>query len=225
VDSDKEKGKDKLSTSVSLIDSIEADLGKIGADVGEVGVDFFLESDLARSIPIVKILLSGYGLYRSTRDYFFTRKVLSYLSEFTDVPQEKRSAFAAKLSADAGTREKAGAALMLLLDRLDDLEKPVIVGRLYRAHLEGRISYTDLRRFCMIVDRAFLPDLVELSRSRDLERLSRESAEHLHSLGLFAIAGEDLMGWPDGSPGSKITYALNSLGDRFLSVALPAESS
>jgi hypothetical protein len=216
---DGNEDREKLTERESLGASLRGELRPLGADLSEIGLDLLVESDFLRSLPVMSFVTATFDSYKAVKAYLRRRKILSFLGEIADAPSEKQKAYAEKLAADAGSRENAGAALLLLLERLDDIEKAALVGRLYRTYLEGRIDYSCLRRFCSIVDRAFLSDLAELSRSKTVDGFSRETGAHLYSLGLLAVAGEDLNGWPDGSPGSKFTYAVNDLGRRFLDSA------
>ena len=109
--------------------------------------------------------------------------------------------------------------MALLLERLDDLEKPEVIGRLYRAKLERRISFEELQRFCMIVERAYLPDLATWSHFRPGYQVNETAAPHLNALGLVSQTGEDY-GTFDGL-GAKTWYEVNDLGRKFLAVAYP----
>ena len=168
-------------------------------------------------VPGLKTALKVQRTAQSIRDELFEDKVASFLGE-VDAGALRR--FVDELATDAGARKKAGQALVLILDRLDDMEKPAIIGRLYRAALERRITLAELRRFCMIVDRAHLPDLVALSQYRDPARVEEVFGPQLHTLGLLSVTGEDY-GTIDGV-GAKTWYEVNDLGKKFLGAAFPA---
>jgi len=208
------------SIEVSIIDSIaKAELVGLGADVTEVTLDALLDDDLLQSIPIVATVGRIYRVVVTIRDRLFLRKVLSFLKELADVPADDRRQFAEQLDKDVGTRSKAGAALALLLERLDDLEKPQIVGRLYKARLEGRLSFDELRRFCMVVERAHLPDLIGLAKLPPGQGVDELAAPYLYALGLVSITGEDY-GTFDGI-GAATYYEINDVGKKFLASAFP----
>lgn len=184
----------------------------VGAAVGA-----FLEAIC--EIPGLKTATKMHRAARSFRDELFENKVASFLGELADVDQEALRRFVDELAADAGTRKKAGQALALILDRLDDMEKPEVVGRLYLAALQHRLSLADLRRFCMIVDRAHLPDLAALSRLGDKEKVDPNASQFMHALGLAEITGTDF-GTVDGI-GADTWYEVSALGRKFLAVAFP----
>ncbi len=215
-----DKSEDQTATSVevAIIDSVaKSELTGFAADIGEVAFDALLDDGLLHDIPVVGSVAKLFRAGASIKERIFVRKVALFLNEIADVDVSERQRFAAKLDQDEGSRQRAGASLTLLLDRLDDLDKPSIVGRLYRANLEERLSFGELRRFCMIVDRAHLPDLVALTRLPAGERVDSISARYLHALGVVTITGEDY-GTVDAI-GAETWYEVNELGKSFLSIA------
>lgn len=206
------------SLEVSLIDSIaNAEMKGLVGDATELALDAVLDDGLLRDIPVVGTVSRIYRTAVSIRDRLFLKKVLSFLSEFSGVEESERQRFAEQLETDEGSRARAGAALALLLDRLDDLDKPRIIGRLYRARLNNGLSFAKLRRFCMIVERAHLPDLIELVHLPDGERVDNVAAPYLHALGLVSITGEDY-GTLDGV-GAETWCEVNGMGRTFLTLA------
>ena len=212
-----EKGQDD-ALEVSLIDSIaKGELKGLAGDAVEIAIDAVLDDNLLQAIPVVGTIGRLYRTGVSIRDRLFLRKVLSFLNELSDVRESDRKRFAEELGKDAGSRSRAGAALVLLLERLDDLEKAEVIGRLYRARLEHGLSFDELRRFCMIVERAHLPDLVALSRLSSGQRVDELIAPYLHALGLVRETGKDF-GTFDGI-GAETWYEMSELGEKFLKVS------
>ncbi|MGH6896030.1 MAG: hypothetical protein ACREJ5_05730 [Geminicoccaceae bacterium] len=208
------------STEVALIDSVaKAEIKGLVADLAELTIDSVLDNQLLEAVPVVGTVARFYRFAVTIHDRQFLRKVLSFLKEFEDASKEDRLRFADELAHDAGTRERAGAALALLLDRLDNLDKPQIIGRLYVAALEHRLSLAELRRFCMVVERAYLPDLAALSLLQSGDLVDKLAAPYLHALGLVSLTGED-WGTFNGI-GAETWYEVNDLGRQFLAVAFP----
>lgn len=208
---------------VSMIDSIaKSNIQALAMDAAELGIDSVLDDELIKAVPIIGSIAKLYQFTISVRDRIFVRKVLSFLNEFSDISEVRRNQFANELDKNAGTREKAGAALVLLLERLDDLKKPEIVGRLYRAKLDGRLSFAELWRFCMVVERAYLPDLAVLSKLRFGSQVDADAAPYLLALGILSVTGEDYN--YDGM-GANTRYEINSLGRRLLDVAFDEHSA
>ena len=128
----RDKDTPSVSPEVSIMDSVaRAELTEIAVDFAELTIDALLDNELLQAIPIVGTVARLYRSSVSIRDGLFLRKVLLFLKEFDDIPKEDRERFVEELDASEGTRAKAGAALMLLLDRLDDVDKPQLIGRLF----------------------------------------------------------------------------------------------
>jgi hypothetical protein len=179
--------------------------------------------DLVGAGAVLKVA-KAVGAIASFRDELYRMKLTAFLGEMDGVDESDRRRFAEELEADAGSREKAGAALMLLLDKLDEMDKPTIVGRIFRAALERRISFGDMKRFCMVVHRAHVPDLIALSQqAADASRIEDVFGPFFHSLGLLSVSGEDY-GTLDGI-GAKTWYEVNDLGKKFLDAAFPAATA
>jgi len=209
----------KDSVEVAMIDSVsKAEFVGIGSDLAEVAFDAVMNDGLLKDIPVfgtvAGVVRSGVAL----RDRIFLKKVHSFLFEVNKASKKDRDEFVKNLSEKKGRKEKAGAALMLLLDKLDDIDKPEIVGRIYIAKIEGRISEAELRRFCMIIERAFIPDLLELAELKDGEKVDDDAAPLLAALGVVTLSGENY-GTLDGI-GAETWYEINETGKKFVSVAL-----
>jgi hypothetical protein len=208
------------SLEVNLIDSIaKNELENLTVDLAEVALDMVIDDEFLKLIPVVGPIVKCLRAAHSIKDRFFIKKVAMFLQELGQINQAKRQRFVEQLAIDEGSRSKAGESLVFLLDRLDNLYKSRIIGRIYLARLENKIGAIELRRFCMIVDRAFLPDLDVLSQHYTVHLQDEESASLLYALGLVKIAGQDY-GTIDGI-GAKTWYEISHLGRRFMSIAFP----
>ncbi|MFN4275483.1 MAG: hypothetical protein ACK4FJ_04225 [Ferrovibrio sp.] len=213
---------DQNSIEISMFDSVVKSSGFDAAkDYMEIGIDAFMNDGFLKEIPIVGTIASMYKSSIAIRDFLFLKKVILFLKNISDTPEESRKKFCDEIEKSEGTKSKAGANLCLLLDRLDDLEKPKIIGKIYKAKLEDRISYLELRRFCMIVERSFLPDLISLSKMNPDEALDPLAAPYWHALGIATITGEDYGTF--GGIGAETWYVINPLGRKFIAVAFDAK--
>ena len=155
---------------VSLMSTIaESDLSAVAIEIGEVALDGILADGFLREVPVVSSLV---GLTRAgvqIANYLLIRKILRFLYHLEDIPAEKRTQFVDQLRR-SGTLKQVGEQLLLLLHRLDDMQKPELVGRVFRAYLEGRIDHRTYHRLCIAVDRISLqsvPGLIDFYQSAD----------------------------------------------------------
>lgn len=205
------------SIELALVNSVaQANLENLIGDVAETTLDAMTQNGLTREIPIFSFISNIYNGVVAVREQIFLRKIHKFLCVFKEIPRREREEFIERLGIDTGTRIKAGQALILLLDRLDDVEKPELVGRVYRARLGNRISFDEMRRFSSIVDRAFLPDLYALKNAPAGQRLDGLTGHQLEALGLASLAGQDF-GTVDGI-GAETWYEVNDLGSHFAQI-------
>ena len=207
----------RQSVDIALIDSVaQSSLEGLVGDIAEITLDTMIRDELISAIPIFGTIVKLYNGIVAVHDQIFLRKVHGFLFEMKDIHQEKRTEFIEELTIDSGSREKAGQALVLILDQLNDLEKPALVGTVYRARLEGTISLEEMKRFTSIIDRCFLSDILSLRNASPGVRLDDLAGQQLEALGLASVAGQN-MGLIGGIV-SGTWYTVNELGVLFAEV-------
>ncbi|MCX6923227.1 MAG: hypothetical protein NT154_08470, partial [Verrucomicrobia bacterium] len=60
---------------------------------------------------------------------------------------------------DPKSTKQLGDALVLILDKLDDLEKPAMLAKVFAAYVRGHIDYADFRRLAAGIGSSFVGDL------------------------------------------------------------------
>lgn len=170
---------------ISLIDSVTDDnLSNALANIGEAVLDSMLESGIIQNIPIIDTIYRSGKIIVSIRDQFFAKKILSFLQEIKTISVDDRKKFIEELENE--TQQKAGETLVVLLDRLDNLEKPIVLANLFKAKVQGYITIESFLRLSFIVDRGYLPDLKKLKDFVDSNYSYKENVtEILFSLGLL----------------------------------------
>jgi hypothetical protein len=200
----------------ALVESIATpNLTDLTADLAEVGLDQLIEQGVLRDIPILGTLVGAYRTVGIVRDLLFAKKVIRFLTQLGATSTDERKQFVEAIE-DARQRQRIGETLLLLLDRLDEIDKPTLLGKFFSAYVRGQV---DLERFLDLsaaLDRVPLSSLPELSRfyvSTD----SRSGLRGRH-LGQFVSAGlidiEFVRTGPTGGPGGQ--YSRNQLGAQFL---------
>jgi hypothetical protein len=182
---------EKLRLEESLVTSIRRpDLRDALADVAEIGLDQLLEEGPLRDIPVLGTLLRLRSAWGGVRDYIFARKVTRFLISVGEIPLDERERFIAKVE-QQGNRRQLGDTLLLLLDRLDDLEKPEVLARLFAAYVRGRYDFPTFRRLSMALERISLVSLPALrsfySSDRQGIQTGGEEMEQFAFAGLVSI--------------------------------------
>ena len=147
----------------SFIETLrKSDLSSVAVEAGELAIDTLLDDGILRDIPVVSTFRSLWKTGASIRDWLFVKKLLNFLVELKDLDAEVRSAMVTRLEEDSAFQQKVGESVLLLLDRLDHMEKPSLLGRAFRAYCKGQIDVMQLQVINRVIDRAFVPHLSHL---------------------------------------------------------------
>lgn len=191
---------------------VHSKLNEVSVDIAEIGLDTFLDEGVLREVPligsIVNIVRSGFSI----RDKLFIRKLCTFLIPLSNIPEQEKEKFAGKLDTDPKLKRKVGDNLILLLDRLDDLEKPQFLADAFKAYIRGDISYEDFRRLSSAIDIAFIDDLGTLTSVKE-----HASYDLLHRLTRAGLA-ETARSTPTTFGETDIGVVLSELGRLYIRV-------
>ena len=207
------------SIEISVLDSVSKDnLRGILETTAELTLDNILESEELKQIPVFGTLVRIVKLGASLRDRLFARKLLAFLREVAFTPDEKRIEFVDKLFSK-GNKQRTGEAILLLLERLDDMTKPEIVGKIVCSAILGEIDNEMLLKLSAMVDRAYITDLLSLPDSEVDKGIDLDDAEALASVGLLERRMElDVLGLR-GKKGAYVpVYSLNKYGKALVGI-------
>ena len=197
-----------------IVDSIiSPELGSIASELSEVGLDQLLDEGFIKDLPVVGLIVKIFKAGLDIRDRIFVAKVAKFLFKLAETPEKHRSSFEEKVRNDPNLKKKVGQTLVLLLERLDDLEKPDMVGICFRYYLSSKISFIQFRRLSSAIDLAFIDDLKELVDFKVERSGFIDVKESLARTGLVRFHGSDVMG-----RGKEIVYVISPLGQLFLSI-------
>lgn len=174
--------------SGALIDTV-TDQGAIDAlsALGEAAFDSVVEDGLVRDIPIVGTVVGFARAGLALRDRLFLRKLTKFATRLQEIPEVDRQQFASDLKINPAQRAAVGDSLVILLDRLDDLAKPQLVGNAFAAYVRGQIGFPEFQRLARAIDRVALPsDLQHLKGwSAALRKVPADAGFSLQNAGLL----------------------------------------
>lgn len=203
-----------LATSIASAETVDA-----LALVADVGIDAAISSGAFDGVPIVGIATGLFRAGRHVRDELFVRKIARFLAGLSGATPEKRQRFLEDLRAKEKTTE-FGETILLILDRIDDATKPIIIGRLMAAHVESKLTYNQAIRLAAIVNRCYAPDLDYLANFQPgTQGEMQPVADALFSAGLLRNCGLDGGIISDPLSGGTI-YELNRYGELLLEYGL-----
>ncbi len=97
-------------------------------------------------IPAVKVFKGILETYRNAQDYLLRKKLLLFLESLENLSEEGRSNLISNIKNDENFRQTIGDNLILVIDMLDDIQKPKILGNFFKAYLENEITYIVFRK-------------------------------------------------------------------------------
>ncbi|ELY2672494.1 hypothetical protein ABUP52_003914 [Cronobacter sakazakii] len=185
----------------ALVNALKgSSLKELGKEYVELGIDTLIESDALESIPFVNTLVGIYKTAGTVRDQLFAEKLVRFLTAFADLDEEERISMIDRLNEDDKFAGKAGARLIEIIDRMESEEKPEIAATLLKAFSRQEISYIELRRLLVALERMTVFDLDMLPQfSRSTFKETIEMDESLLLALVNAGLGQNNGGWNGGA--------------------------
>ncbi|EJL6860980.1 hypothetical protein NMS86_003509 [Vibrio cholerae] len=153
-----------MKLSKSLEDSLKKDdLSNLAIDLGEVGIDAILEGGLLRDIPILSTIVSSINVIGSVRDALFTKKLISFLSELSDVSVEQRRSMIESIDNSNDYKIKVGEKLIYIIEKAEDHYTSKIIAIFFSEFLSGKITYNQFLKISRIIDSMFIDDFLEFA--------------------------------------------------------------
>ena len=197
----------------------DSSLSELAQDAGEFGLDHVLENDALQSIPVIKTLRNLYKGGVSVRNYLFTKKLFRFLVSLKDISPAQRKKMLERLESDPKYNQKVGEQIILLLDRMDDLQKPRLMARVFRAYLEDRIDAVELQRMNFAIDRVFTANLLELRKYYNTETPDNMAHRDMDPVAFQNLANCGLLILTSGRGGG-VGTGKNELGKKFVDLIL-----
>lgn len=200
----------------TMLDTLKTDLSGVSADYLELGLDSILDDGLLKDIPVVNSIISLYKTGVNLRERFLIKKLLVFLTSLSDTAIEDRIEFIRKHEKESA---KIGEELIILLDRLDHVNKPEYVAKLFKHYLNEEISLIIYRRLCQIIDKCFIEDLKFLKENEGSEIVTGIEALGLANNGLAVRASFDGGTFDEVNYNPKTDYRINELGKLLIKYA------
>lgn len=176
----------------------------------EIVADMLMKGDVIAEIPFIGTAFKICKATDSIRDRIFATKLAAFIKGFEGVSATTKEQMRKKIKSSPEEAQRIGETLFLVLDRITDLDKPILLSRLFMAYLDQIISGDELRRMAQAVDAAFLDDLLKFIQIEGLPNQSEaEWMKYLVTTGLTQPVG----GITYGNIGS-IYYKATPLGQK-----------
>jgi hypothetical protein len=203
----------------SLVVSVsKSGAGDIAADASEIALDSVLDEGLLKDVPVFGWLIKSYSVACTIQERLFLKKIANFLVGTKDIPDDDRKRFLDQIDADPAFSKRVGESLVLLLDRHEDFQKSVILGKAFSRYVCKEIDYVVFLKLAKAIDSAFIEDLKNLGLYYDSIRsydsklkkpfkdwLDTDTSQSLYSSGLVGASGY-----------TENTYHPNEIGEQLL---------
>jgi len=153
---------DELGISV-LKSACSSEAKDLAVEWAEIGLDTLFDEGVLKDAPILGSIVKLCMVSKTIRDRLFVRKVWDFLRGCPKFNNLEKMGFVREHLNDPEKAQKLGDAIVLILDKLDDLEKPSMLAKLFAALVRCEIPLECFRRLATAIDIGFIEDLKALA--------------------------------------------------------------
>lgn len=203
----------------SLLESVKSSgIDGITTEYLESGLDSLLDTGVLKDIPIVGTIISIYKTGYAVKDWSFIRKITRFLFELKKIPQQEREEFLSDLNKDSKLSNRVGEKLILIIEKLDDIEKADMLGKLFSALIMGKIDSDTFFRLSMYVDRVYINDLIAINNNKKCNSIVKESLANIGIMSMHSVQAGGFLGSRPGETAIVNNYYINDNGKLLLSI-------
>src|SRR6266852_791442 len=125
----------------------------------ELGLDALFDDGVLEEIPVLKSIIACRTTWTAIHDLLFLRKVAGFLSACPKFTEAEKVEFTKEHLGERKKARRLSDAVVLILDKLDDLEKPQMLAQAFAALVRGKIPLETFRRLAAAIDIGFIEDL------------------------------------------------------------------
>lgn len=184
-----EKDDIQNSFNITLTDS---SLENLGMDISELAIDSVLKDGLLKDIPIVGTIINLSKFGANIHDRLFLKKLLSFLNKLESIPSDKRKELIENIENSKKYRMKVGEKLLYIIDSCEDYEISELVGFLFKAFTEEKITYDDFLKAASVLKKLNMSDFKWFIKERKSYYFDLNDVGDLISSGLFELHYEQV---------------------------------
>lgn len=173
-----------------------------------------LDEGIWKDVPWVGWVFKAKNIYNTVSDRLFLAKIMSFILSIDEISSEEKSSYIAKIDEDPKFRNKLHSTLLLILEKINDIEKPAMLAKVFSAYLKNYISFDDFHLLADSINTAYIGDLNKLVRYKTEEgRFERLEFERLYRSNLSEIQKDISFSTQAGGSSITIEFKLSEAGD------------
>ena len=210
--------KNNSSSGRDLIRTVATEnLGDTIFDVAEILLDQNLEDGVFKDLPVISIFAKLAKAKQSVSEELFIGKLVRFLSDLNSVSIQDREKLLEKYPDSSEKQKILGENILLAIERLDDINKPIILARFFSAYIKTEIDYVTFTRLSRALEKFNLELLPNLRWYYTREDPVVETHEEIiHELSLAGLVTARLHG--SGMIGGGLRYIQSDIGKVFLRI-------
>ncbi|AVX89008.1 hypothetical protein [Pseudomonas sp. VE 196-7] len=158
-------GKKDSSRGLELAKVIRSGaMGDAAKEYAELGIDALLASEAAKSIPVISTIAGIFSATLSIRDHIFCGKLLRFLSQLSEISEDKRNEMLRKLGENEKFAGKVGETIIEILERMESSKKPELAAKCFAAYAREGISFEELSRILFALERVPSLDIDKIGK-------------------------------------------------------------
>lgn len=188
-------------------------------EVGEAVLDVTIANETLSNFPVVGWAFKTAKALDDVRSRMLTNKIAKFLNEPSLLAALEAREMSGRLLSEDEYANQVGETLLMVLDNVTDMSKPVLLGKAYAAYLDAAIDRFALTMIAHVINISFIDDLELFARARS-EPISNQSfwKERLANSGLFLPYFSGALG--DAGPTG---FNFTPLGNNYLTVLIHAD--
>lgn len=169
------------------MDEIKKTIIESSSDILEYGIDFFTENGIVKDFPILGTIIKFGFTAKSISDRIFLKKIERFLFNFDKIKESDLQIYISK-TLDDKTRQRVGETLLLIIDRISDLEKPTYLAICFYGYLKNKITIDTFISLGQAIDSCHVKDLQGfLSNPEDEKQLDKVVKDGLAEISKNAL--------------------------------------
>lgn len=168
------------------------DLQELASGIAEASIDTLLDNGFLKELPVVGSMIALGRFGANVRDRLFLKKVLTFLNQLKDIPVEQRKKLIEEIDDSKQYRVKVGEKLLYIIDTCGDYEVSELIGILFKAYLQERISYDDFIKASAVLGRLTISDFKWFTENITTSWIDLDKASDLIHTGVFELHYEDI---------------------------------
>lgn len=160
------------SIEKTIQNGLESNTMDLTVDYAELALDSFLDNDAIKEIPIVKSVVGIIKGGMKIREIHFAKKLLTFLKEFHSAKLDDsiRIEFQEKFKTDTKYRDSVVEQIMILNERILEIEKSKILANLFTSHLNKKFGWKEFLSLSYCVERLNLTAIEYLNEIANEEK-------------------------------------------------------